>query len=486
MFRMLEAGDPAAIGGVTLVARALDRPGVVYLGRSRLGTWVEVTVLDSASVTDAARREAASRVRLVARVDSPFVADVEEASISSDPAYVVSPHVVGSPLADVVSRLGPLTASEISALLLGTAQGIRELAALDLDVSVLGPRNVVLSESGPVLVSVVDAEVGESTHVLTGAAQSRSTDAVASWGRLSQWALDHATDPDAVPPELRGLVERAANPGASPRPSLDEVVVALCAGRPATDEVRKHWSRLSGFAQGSQDSLDQLLSKATILAPTEVASVAPTVFDRRPVMKVPEPSGQAMQPIVVQVPDRRVGTWVTVAVLAVTMVVAIGVGLVIYLGQSGALAPAASPPTAQPTVTVAPAPTVTVTQAPAPRPTVTATRTRTVSPLQPPDPDPLPFLTDSMIEGTYDRVCRTSVPSMPDLVTANSDAGWTTTIQVVAVIMGYNPGPIDGQYGPRTIAAVKKVQSELGTVPDGQVGPITWTAVQNYLCGGTP
>lgn len=486
MFRMLESGDPAAVGGVTLVARAVDRPGIVYLGRSRLGAWVEVTVLASASGTNQTMKAAASRVRLLNRVDSPFVAEVEEASISSDPPYMVCPHVLGSSLADVASRLGPLTPSETSALLLGMAEGIRDLADVDLDVSALTPRNVVLADSGPKLVGIVDDVEGQATQVLTGSPRNGPDDAVGTWGRLSQWALDNATDHDAIPSDVRGLVDRAANPGTSPRPSLDEVVAALSAGRAPTDEVRRHWSRLSGFAQGSQDSLDQLLSKATLLAPTEVAAVAPTVFDGWPVTPVPEPSGQPVQPLVVQVPDRRVGVWVTAAVLAVILVVALGVGLVVYLGQSGAFAPVASPPAVQPAVTVAPAPTVTVTQAPAPRPTVTATRTQTVSPPQPPAPDPLPFLTDSMIEGTYDRVCRTSVSSMPDLVTASSDAGWTTTIQIVAVIMGYNPGPIDGQYGPRTIAAVKQVQSELGTVPDGQVGPITWTAVQNFLCGGAP
>ncbi|MBM3687469.1 MAG: peptidoglycan-binding protein [Actinobacteria bacterium] len=38
--------------------------------------------------------------------------------------------------------------------------------------------------------------------------------------------------------------------------------------------------------------------------------------------------------------------------------------------------------------------------------------------------------------------------------------------------------PIDGQYGPLTIAGVQQLQRLVGVVDDGQVGPITWTALQ--------
>lgn len=55
---------------------------------------------------------------------------------------------------------------------------------------------------------------------------------------------------------------------------------------------------------------------------------------------------------------------------------------------------------------------------------------------------------------------------------------------VLLDFFAYDPGPIDGQYGPRTIAAVKRMRSDLGVVPDGQVGPMRWGALQSQLCFG--
>lgn len=55
---------------------------------------------------------------------------------------------------------------------------------------------------------------------------------------------------------------------------------------------------------------------------------------------------------------------------------------------------------------------------------------------------------------------------------------------------GYDPGPIDGRYGPRTKAAVKRFQTDFNTDPgfdyckqpdllvDGIVGKYTWRALK--------
>ncbi|MHB8872709.1 MAG: peptidoglycan-binding protein [Myxococcaceae bacterium] len=39
---------------------------------------------------------------------------------------------------------------------------------------------------------------------------------------------------------------------------------------------------------------------------------------------------------------------------------------------------------------------------------------------------------------------------------------------------GFNPGPVDGDFGPKTLAAVKAFQRSKGIGVDGIVGPITW------------
>ena len=48
---------------------------------------------------------------------------------------------------------------------------------------------------------------------------------------------------------------------------------------------------------------------------------------------------------------------------------------------------------------------------------------------------------------------------------------------------GYDPGPIDGAWGPKTSAATKKFQADSALVPDGAVGDKTRAAMQDRLAG---
>lgn len=49
-----------------------------------------------------------------------------------------------------------------------------------------------------------------------------------------------------------------------------------------------------------------------------------------------------------------------------------------------------------------------------------------------------------------------------------------TTLQRALVGKGFNPGPIDGRFGPATTRAVKCAQQANGLTVDGVVGPATW------------
>lgn len=44
--------------------------------------------------------------------------------------------------------------------------------------------------------------------------------------------------------------------------------------------------------------------------------------------------------------------------------------------------------------------------------------------------------------------------------------------------LGYDPGAIDGIFGPKTESAVKEFQTNNGLAADGVVGPKTWTALE--------
>lgn len=66
----------------------------------------------------------------------------------------------------------------------------------------------------------------------------------------------------------------------------------------------------------------------------------------------------------------------------------------------------------------------------------------------------------------------------------SSSADFTPTtkeIQTALKNAGFDPGPIDGKFGPRTRQAVKEFQRTKGLAPDGKVGPKTWRKLGEYL-----
>ncbi|MCL6598270.1 MAG: polysaccharide deacetylase family protein [Alicyclobacillus macrosporangiidus] len=50
-------------------------------------------------------------------------------------------------------------------------------------------------------------------------------------------------------------------------------------------------------------------------------------------------------------------------------------------------------------------------------------------------------------------------------------------LQRILARLGETPGPADGWFGPATLAAVRRFQSEHGLPADGSVGPLTWAAL---------
>ncbi|WP_304608736.1 peptidoglycan-binding domain-containing protein [Hyalangium versicolor] len=66
-----------------------------------------------------------------------------------------------------------------------------------------------------------------------------------------------------------------------------------------------------------------------------------------------------------------------------------------------------------------------------------------------------------------------AAPSQPTLKQGSSGAAVKTLQQALAKA-GFSPGAADGQFGPKTAAAVKAFQSAKGLAADGIVGPKTW------------
>ena len=63
------------------------------------------------------------------------------------------------------------------------------------------------------------------------------------------------------------------------------------------------------------------------------------------------------------------------------------------------------------------------------------------------------------------------------ILTKGSSGSKVKTLQARLEVGGYAPGPIDGIFGARTIAAVKSFQQSQGLNADGVVDEITWKAI---------
>lgn len=65
----------------------------------------------------------------------------------------------------------------------------------------------------------------------------------------------------------------------------------------------------------------------------------------------------------------------------------------------------------------------------------------------------------------------------PSTLQIGARGSTVTTLQQSLKAAGFDPGPIDGVFGPRTNAAVRAYQASRGLAVDGIVGPRTWGAL---------
>lgn len=86
---------------------------------------------------------------------------------------------------------------------------------------------------------------------------------------------------------------------------------------------------------------------------------------------------------------------------------------------------------------------------------------------------------------TYEAGAGVALPPLTTVIYRIGASGMkpaiTRRIQTALANLGFSPGPIDGEFGPNTAAAVQAFQAAKGLIRDGQVGPQTAKALKISL-----
>jgi predicted Ser/Thr protein kinase len=233
--------------------------GIVYLARDSAERMVAVKALrPSVAAEPTARRRLAREVETMRRVHSPFVAEVIDADVTSDPPYIVTRYVPGRTLEDIVGESGPLAGAALARLATGLAAALTAVHAAGVVHRDLKPGNVLMVDGEPVVIDFGIAQLPETTRLtMTGmfmgtpgylapevieGRQSSSAADVHSWGATMAFAatgrppfgtgtfetifyriVHGQPDLDACPSPLLWLVVRALARDPARRPAAGEL-----------------------------------------------------------------------------------------------------------------------------------------------------------------------------------------------------------------------------------------------------------------------
>ncbi|OEV03980.1 hypothetical protein AN216_09850 [Streptomyces oceani] len=152
--RSLRPGDPAEIGGRTLLGRlGVGGMGVVYLARSPGGGLSAVKLVRVEHATDPAFRVRFRReTEAAARLSSRWLVPVTDADPEAAVPWLATPFVPGPSLAAAVDDHGPLPEHSVRAMGLRLAEALADVHAAGLVHRDVKPGNILLALDGPRLI----------------------------------------------------------------------------------------------------------------------------------------------------------------------------------------------------------------------------------------------------------------------------------------------------------------------------------------------
>lgn len=222
----LQPGDPRRVGRYRLAGRITGIPadGPIFLGSGPDGTEVTISVLHSEWTQDGAARDRFAAEAAVAKRVPPFcAARILDAGLDGGDAFLVSEHVPGPSLLEVVTGEGTLAGDELGRVAIGMATGLASVHLAGLVHGNFGPEYVIMTSTGPRVVEFgITPPYGAATP---------SADMLA-WGQTVMFAAagrpaTAMADLEVLPGYVRELVLDCLDPDPAARPSARAAVLAL-------------------------------------------------------------------------------------------------------------------------------------------------------------------------------------------------------------------------------------------------------------------
>jgi predicted Ser/Thr protein kinase len=258
----LQPGDPTHLGRFELLSRLGEGgQGIVYLGRGTLPGEEQVAVKVLRSVADATVLQRLARELEAIHQVQPFVtARIIEATVEGDWRFIVSEFIDGPSLQERVDARGPLNEGELQRLAVGTVTALTAIHGAGVIHRDFKPANVLLGPDGPRVVDFGIARVTDALTITSGVigtpsyvapeqlAGERPTSAVdifawaltmsyAATGRLAFTAdtvqaviyriLYEEPDVSGVPPSLLPVIRECLNKDPRQRPAARDILLRL-------------------------------------------------------------------------------------------------------------------------------------------------------------------------------------------------------------------------------------------------------------------